>query len=92
MTYALRLDESDVSIMNHFHKMTEILYTHIKENWCNHGTPTVKLRFERLVNVGFVRVVIPFDFSKVDASHHENIIQMQNIEYYNKGVNIALFF
>jgi DNA-binding Lrp family transcriptional regulator len=30
-------------------------------------TPTVKARFERLVNVGFIKGVVPvFDFSKVE--------------------------
>lgn len=37
-------------------------------------TPTVKARFERLINVGFIKSVIPiFDFNKVDSHYASNI-------------------
>ena len=41
-------------------------------------TPTVKARFERLVNIGFIKGVLPvFDFGKVN--HTKDIIQIQSI-------------
>jgi Lrp/AsnC family leucine-responsive transcriptional regulator len=40
-------------------------------------TPTVKARFERLVNIGFIRVLPVFDFGKVNNT--KDIIQIQNI-------------
>jgi Lrp/AsnC family leucine-responsive transcriptional regulator len=47
-------------------------------------TPTVKARFERLVNIGFIKGVLPiFDFGKVN-NIQEDIIQIQNN---NKGKN-----
>ena len=40
-------------------------------------TPTVKARFERLVNIGFIKAVLPvFDLNKVNNTEH--IIQIQN--------------
>jgi Lrp/AsnC family leucine-responsive transcriptional regulator len=42
-------------------------------------TPTVKARFDRLVNIGFIKGVLPiFDFGKVN-NKQEDIIQIQNI-------------
>jgi len=41
-------------------------------------TPTVKARFERMVNVGFIKGVLPvFDYSRIDDKG-ENLIQIQN--------------
>ena len=41
------------------------------------STPTVKARFERLVNIGFIKGVLPvFDLNKV--SNIKDIIQIQN--------------
>jgi DNA-binding Lrp family transcriptional regulator len=43
-------------------------------------TPTVKARFERMVNVGFIKGVLPvFDYSRIDDGG-ENLIQIQNIK------------
>ncbi|MBA3750422.1 MAG: winged helix-turn-helix transcriptional regulator, partial [Nitrosopumilus sp.] len=40
-------------------------------------TPTVKARYDRLVNIGFIKGVVPFfDFNKVD--NNNDIIQIQN--------------
>ena len=42
-------------------------------------TPTVKARFERLVNIGFIKGVLPvFDFGKVDNT--SDMIQIQHIK------------
>src|SRR5215211_6663256 len=41
--------------------------------------PTVKARFERMVNVGFIKGVLPvFDYSRIDDGG-ENLIQIQYI-------------
>ncbi len=47
-------------------------------------TPTVKARFERMVNVGFIKGVLPvFDYGLIDHGG-ENLIQIQNIK---QGIN-----
>jgi Lrp/AsnC family leucine-responsive transcriptional regulator len=47
-------------------------------------TPTVKARFERMVNVGFIKGVLPvFDYSLIDDGC-ENLIQIQN---FKQGIN-----
>jgi len=47
-------------------------------------TPTVTARFERMVNVGFIKGVLPvFDYSLIDHGG-ENLIQIQNIK---QGIN-----
>ena len=47
------------------------------------STPTVKARFERLVNIGFIKGVLPvFDFKKV-KNNQEDIIQIQSINQEN---------
>ena len=46
-------------------------------------TPTVKARFERLVNVGFIKRVTPvFDFNLMDKDEDEedNLVQIQGIK------------
>ena len=46
-------------------------------------TPTVKARFERLVNVGFIKRVTPvFDFNLIDKDEDEedNLVQIQGIK------------
>jgi DNA-binding Lrp family transcriptional regulator len=44
-------------------------------------TPTVKARFERLVNVGFIKGVIPvFDFNQIDKGEEDNLVQIQGIK------------
>ena len=43
------------------------------------STPTVKARFERLVNVGFIKGVLPvFDYNRI-GDRGVNLIQIQNI-------------
>ena len=47
-------------------------------------TPTVTARFERMVNVGFIKGVLPvFDYSLIDDGG-ENLIQIQN---FKQGIN-----
>jgi DNA-binding Lrp family transcriptional regulator len=43
-------------------------------------TPTVKARFERLVNIGFIKGVLPiFDFNRID-NREKNLIHFQSIK------------
>ena len=58
-------------------------------------TPTVKARFERLVNVGFIKAVLPiFDFGKVENGFPISELQADNqIQHFNKikkGIKIIL--
>jgi DNA-binding Lrp family transcriptional regulator len=47
------------------------------------STPTVEARFERLVNVGFIKVVLPIiDFDKIQ--HNDNISDLRSIGYNNQ--------
>lgn len=44
-------------------------------------TPTVKARYERLVNVGFIKGVVPvFDFDKIGSRENDTLIQLQQIK------------
>ena len=44
-------------------------------------TPTVKARFDRLINIGFIKGVIPiFDFNQIDKGEEDNLIQIQGIK------------
>jgi Lrp/AsnC family leucine-responsive transcriptional regulator len=44
-------------------------------------TPTVKARFERLVNIGFIKGVIPiFDFNQIDRNERDQLIQIKDIK------------
>lgn len=43
-------------------------------------TPTVKARYERLVNVGFIKCILPvFDFDKVESGE-KNLIQIHDLK------------
>ena len=58
-------------------------------------TPTVKARFERLVNVGFIKAVLPvFDFGKVENGFPVFELQADNqIQHFKKikkGIKIIL--
>ena len=65
-------------------------------------TPTVKARFERLVNVGFIQRVVPvLDFGKVAKVNANTNFGIQDKNYHNdnsiqqfkklkKGLNIVL--
>ena len=58
-------------------------------------TPTVKARFERLVNVGFIKAVLPvFDFGKVENGFPVFELQADNqIQHFKKikkGIKIML--
>ncbi|MDQ4074138.1 MAG: AsnC family transcriptional regulator [Thermoproteota archaeon] len=72
----LRIDENDIAIIKSLLNNGRKSFRQISRE-TGITTPTVKARYERLVNVGFLKGVIPiFDFSKVDNSngsmnHHQ---------------------
>ena len=86
----LYLDENDVAIIKSLLEDGRKSFRQISRD-TGITTPTVKARFERLVNVGFIKGVFPiFDFSKVnnnDGQHHHHhhhqqhsLIQIQSIK------------
>lgn len=76
----LHLDNKDIAIIKSLLKDGRKSFRQISRE-TGITTPTVKARFERLVNIGFIEGVLPvFDFGKVNNT--KGIIQIQNI---NKG-------
>ena len=73
----LYLDNNDIAIIKSLSKDGRKSFRQISRE-TGITTPTVKARFERLVNIGFIKGVLPiFDFNKVINT--EDIIQLQNI-------------
>jgi Lrp/AsnC family leucine-responsive transcriptional regulator len=79
----LELDDYDVAILKALIKDGRKSFREIcRETGIT--TPTVKARFERLINVGFIRSVSPiFDFGIVEENTLENEIQFKNKKQYN---------
>jgi DNA-binding Lrp family transcriptional regulator len=74
----LHLDEMDISIIKSLLYDGRKSFRQISRD-TGISTPTVKARFERLVDVGFIKGVVPFfDFNKVN-NIDEDLIQIQNI-------------
>jgi DNA-binding Lrp family transcriptional regulator len=72
----LHLDNSDIAIIKSLLKDGRKSFRQISRE-TGITTPTVKARFERLVNIGFIKGVLPvFDFGKVNNT--KDIIQIQN--------------
>jgi DNA-binding Lrp family transcriptional regulator len=91
----LHLDNNDIAIIKSLLKDGRKSFRQISRE-TGITTPTVKARFERLVNIGFIKGVLPvFDFNKVDNT--DDVIQIQNInknknntrenEYFDKNGN-----
>ena len=73
----LHLDNNDIAIIKSLLKDGRKSFRQISRE-TGITTPTVKARFERLVNVGFIIGVLPiFDFGKVNNT--KDIIHLQNI-------------
>ncbi|MGD9534143.1 MAG: AsnC family transcriptional regulator [Candidatus Nitrosocosmicus sp.] len=86
----LSLDEIDVSILKSILEDGRKSFRQISRD-TGITTPTVKARYERLVNVGFIKGVLPvFDFEKVESNGDEkNLIQLDDLkEKTKKGKNI----
>lgn len=74
----LHLDNNDIAIIKSLLKDGRKSFRQISRE-TGITTPTVKARFERLVNIGFIKGVLPvFDFGKVNNTN--DIIQIQNIK------------
>ncbi len=75
----LGLDEIDVSILRSLLEDGRKSFRQISRE-TGITTPTVKARYERLINIGFIKGILPiFDFEKVD-SKEKNFIQLQNLD------------
>ena len=75
----LSLDEIDVSILRSLLEDGRKPFRQISRE-TGITTPTVKARYERLINIGFIKGILPiFDFEKVD-SKEKNFIQLQNLD------------
>ena len=78
----LHLDNNDIAIIKSLLKDGRKSFRQISRE-TGITTPTVKARFERLVNIGFIKGVLPvFDFGKVNNT--EDVIQLQNINVKTK--------
>ena len=78
------LDNNDIAIIKSLLKDGRKSFRQISRE-TGITTPTVKARFERLVNIGFIKGVLPvFDFGKVNNTQ-ENIIQIENINKDNNN-------
>ena len=77
----LQLDEIDIKIIKSLVKDGRKSFRQISRE-TKITTPTVKARFERLVNLGFLKGVIPiFDFNQIDKGEEDkNLIQIQGIK------------
>ena len=74
----LHLDNNDIAIIKSLLKDGRKSFRQISRE-TGITTPTVKARFERLVNIGFIKGVLPvFDFGKINNT--KDIIQLQNID------------
>ena len=71
----VELDGFDISILKSLFKDGRKSFRQVSRE-TGISTPTVKARFERLVNIGFVKAVMPiFDFEKVQ--HNDSISDLQ---------------
>ena len=78
------LDNNDIAIIKSLLKDGRKSFRQISRE-TGITTPTVKARFERLVNIGFIKGVLPvFDFGKVKNTQ-KDVIQIQSI---NKDNNV----
>jgi uncharacterized membrane protein (UPF0127 family)/DNA-binding transcriptional regulator YhcF (GntR family) len=79
----LHLDATDIAIIKSLLKDGRKSFRQISRE-TGITTLTVKARYERLVDIGFIKGVLPvFDFNKVDET--QDIIQIKNI---NKDIKI----
>ena len=75
------LDNNDIAIIKSLLKDGRKSFREISRE-TGITTPTVKARFERLVNIGFIKGVLPvFDFNIVNNT--DDVIQIQNINKNN---------
>ena len=90
----IKLDEYDVSILKSLFKDGRKSFRQISRE-TGITTPTVKARFERLVNVGFIKSVTPIvDLQKIEKNISISEMQADNQKQFQKkikkGVKIML--
>jgi DNA-binding Lrp family transcriptional regulator len=73
----IELDEYDISILKSLFKDGRKSFRQISRE-TGITTPTVKARYERLVNVGFIKKIIPLiDFGKVEKEKVNSLLKLQ---------------
>ena len=91
----LELDEYDISILKSLFEDGRKSFRQVSRE-TGITTPTVKARFERLVNVGFIRAVQPIiDFRKIQkstaATNLQNAItKNQPVKKIKEGIRIQM--
>ena len=90
----IKLDEYDVSILKSLFKDGRKSFRQISRE-TGITTPTVKARFERLVNVGFIKSVTPIvDLQKIEKNISISVMQADDQKQFQnkikKGVKIML--
>ena len=82
MTLPIELDSFDVSILKSLFKDGRKSFRQVSRE-TGISTPTVKARFERLLNIGFIKAVIPIiDFEKVQQN--DEISELRTEGYDNQ--------
>ena len=77
-TVPFSLTDIDVSIIKELLKDGRKSFREISRS-TGISTPTVKARFDRLVNVGFIKSIYPiFDFNKIDLNKVN--LEMKNLK------------
>ncbi|MGB8102411.1 MAG: winged helix-turn-helix transcriptional regulator [Nitrososphaeraceae archaeon] len=102
MNLPIERDSFDVSILKSLFKDGRKSFRQVSRE-TGISTPTVKARFERLVNIGFIKAVIPIiDFEKVqrndsisdlrsEGSNNHNQQDVEKIKsYIKKGLKIKI--
>ena len=90
----IELDDYDMSILKSLFEDGRKSFRQISRE-TGITTPTVKARFERLVNIGFIQKVVPvIDFGKVakvnanfgkQAENYDNHIRIQQFKKIKRG-------
>lgn len=78
----LELDEIDMSIINSILEDGRKSFRQISRD-TGITTPTVKARYDRLINIGFIKGVLPiFDFEKVESGgrKEKNLAHLENLK------------
>ncbi len=82
----IKLDEYDVSILKSLFKDGRKSFRQISRETAI-TTPTVKARFERLVNVGFIKSVTPIvDLQKIEKNISISEMQADNQKQFQKKI------
>ena len=80
----VELDGFDISILKSLLKDGRKSFRQVSRE-TGISTPTVKTRFERLVNIGFVKAAIPiFDFEKVQRNDSISDLQTEGSNNHNQ--------